>query len=121
MPIVVGFTYTSQAQLVRPDTMEFGARNGPGVGKVRRVNKFVANLVNTVGIYFGTRLSVLNKGLLKTTGGTLLAENVMFTGLLKDNISDNAEGFSSQICWQQTRPFPGTIGSMTGMGETEDE
>lgn len=121
MPVVVGFTYTSQGQLVRPDGPELGARNGPGVGKIRRIQKFVANLVNTLGMSFGTRFAKMEPIIPKTTGGTPLAGNAMYTGLYKDNVSDDAEAFASQLAWQQTRPFPGTIASLTGFGNTADE
>ena len=121
MPIVVGKTYTSQAQLVRPDTMEGGARNGPGAAKSRKLNKFGAYLVNAWGLSFGTKFANLRAATFKTTGGTALANGQMFSGVQKDVINDDAEGLAGQLCFQQTRPFPATIGSITGFIQTEDE
>jgi hypothetical protein len=122
MPIVVGFGYTSQGQLLRPDTVpESGARNGPGFGKVRRVHKYAALLVDTQSIYFGTEFTRLSPAQLKTTGGTLLAANVLFSGVHKDAVGDASEGFDGRMAWQVTRPFPATVASIGGFLHTQDE
>jgi len=122
MPIYVGFTYTSDGQLVSPDTNpESGARNGPGFGKVRRLHKFAASLVNTQGIYFGTDFAKLNKATLKTDGGTPLAANVLFSGVHKDTIRDGNEDYTGRLTWRITRPFPAIIAGIGGFLQTQDE
>jgi hypothetical protein len=55
--IVVGFTYNSDGQMVRPIAMaDTGARNGPGLGKTRRTQRYAALVSNTLGISFGTEI-----------------------------------------------------------------
>lgn len=123
MPCVVGFTYASRGQLLRPDTQpEGGARNGPGFGKVRRIHKYAALLVNTQAISFGTAFDRLKPAILKTPGGTaVIAANALFSGIHKDTMNDAADGFSSQLCWEVSRPFPATIGGISGFLDTTDE
>lgn len=122
MPAVAGFTFTTQGQLVDPiDPGQDGARNGPGFGKIKRTNKVLAKLVNTVGIYFGTDRAKWNLAKLATKGMTKLAQNVMFTGVYKDNVQDAAEGMESAVAFQITRPYPATVANLGGMIETVDE
>jgi hypothetical protein len=125
MPIVAGFSYASQGQLLPPDTQpESGTRAGPGFGKVRRINKFAARLINTQGISFGTSFATgrMHKAGLRTTGGSkALAANQLFSGVHKDTIGDDYEGFASQLCWQITRPFPATIAAISGFLTSQDE
>lgn len=122
---VVGLPYTADGQLVAPDTQpEGGARNGPGFGKIRRMHKFAVRLVDTQAISFGTdfvALSRLHAATLKTPGGTPVAANTLFTGIYKDTLSDDYEGFASQLCWRSERPFPATVATAGGFLETRDE
>lgn len=122
LPIAVGFVYNSDGQLLRPDTQpESGARNGPGFGKERRVQRFATRLVDTQGIYFGTKFSRLNKARLRTTGQTPIADNALFNGIHEDPIDDDGEGFASQICWRIRRMFPATVAAIGGFLHTEDK
>lgn len=123
MPVVIGFTYTSQGQLLRPETLpEAGSRNGPGFGKKRRVHKFACALVNTQEISFGTRFTALYPATLKTPGKTVeLAPNVLFSGVHRDTMNDDQTIDGGQLCWQQDGPFPGTITGLGGFLETTDE
>lgn len=122
MQIVAGFSYVSQGQLLRPDTLpESGARNGPGFGKERRVHKMAALLVDSQAISFGTDFDRLSALPLKTKGGTPIARNALMNGFVKDAINDDGEGFLSRICWQVSRPFPATVAAMGGFLSTQDE
>lgn len=127
MPIVVGFTYTSQGQLVDPNTVpEAGTRNGPGLGKVKRAHKFAAKLVDTQGISFGTRFdnSGLHAAQLKSRGGNgtqLLAVNALFTGVHFDTVNDEGARSGNALCWQISRPFPATVAAIEPLLTTEDE
>ena len=119
-PMAVGFCFTSQAQLCRAiDPQLIGARTGPALGKIRRVNRFAALLVNTVGIFFGTRFSKLHAALFKSPGGTVYASNAPFNGVYKDNIQDD-NSFEGQMCWQVTRPWPATIAAIQGFNDVSE-
>lgn len=130
IPIVVGFTYTSSGQCLTPqEPPQTGARNGPAFGKRKRFHGLQAQLVNTQGISFATSLSTsaavanrLRVAQLKTPGGgSLLAQNVLFSGIWKDTLSDDPQGFSNAIAWSITRPYPATVAAVGGFIETADE
>lgn len=123
MPCVVGFTYTSQGQLLRPDTQpEGGARNGPGFGKIRRIHKFAALLTSSWGLSFGVNFTKMKPATFKTPGGTAaLPVGSLFSGIYKDAMNDDAEGFASQLAWEISRPFPAIVAGISGFIETTDE
>ena len=118
VPAVVGFTYTSQGQILRPDTGD--ARTPPGQGKPGRVAQIAVNMAGTQGISFGTSFSKLHPARLKTQGGngnTLLTLLQLFTGICWQPADDDW-GFDSMVCWQISRPYPGCVSSLTGFMET---
>ena len=130
IPMVVGFTYTSSGQCLTPqEPPQTGARQGPAFGKRKRFHGLQAQLVNTQGISFATSLSTsslvanrLRPAQLKTPGGgSLLAANVLFTGVWKDTLSDDPQGFSNAISWSISRPYPATVAAVGGFIETTDE
>lgn len=121
VPAVVGYTYTSQGQLVRPDQQEQNrSPTGPGLAKPRRAAQFGAFMVNTQGISFGTDFSKMHTAILKTPGGskqlTLLQ---LFTGVHWATV-DDTWGFGSQLCWEIDRPYPASLASITGFLEMQD-
>lgn len=124
MPLVVGFTFTSRGQLVKPDTVpESGARNGPGFGKVRRIHKFAADIVNSVSgaISFGTDFDrKMYPAVFKTPGGTVIPAGSLASTLHKDVMNDTGEG-GGQIAWEITRPYPANIAGIGGFLQTTDE
>jgi hypothetical protein len=118
---VVGFTYTSQGQIVRPMTpQESGARNGPALGKKRKVNAFAALVVNTAGLYFGTSFSKLNIANFRSPGGNPFASNALYSGVYWNTLQDDYS-FDGMICWQSTRPYPATIAAIEGFIHTQDK
>jgi hypothetical protein len=128
--MVVGFTYTSNGQCLTPqEAPQTGARQGPAFGKRKRFHGIQAQLVNTQGISFATSLSTSNlvanrlrAAQLKTPGGgSLLAQNVLFSGVWKDTLSDDPQGFANAISWSITRPYPATVAAVGGFLETADE
>jgi hypothetical protein len=120
MPVVVGFTYTSDGQLLRPATpQESGARIGPAIGKKRRLQYITAMLVNTRGISFGTSFSKLNAARLASAGGTPIAATAMFSGVFRDSLTDDYS-YDGMICWRVTRPYPATIAALGGFIQTQD-
>lgn len=121
LPIVVGFPFTSDGQLVRPATpQESGARTGPALGKSRRTQTYVALLVDTQGVSFGTSFSKMLPAKLQTDGGTALTALQLKSGVHRDAPTD-ADSYDSMLCWRTSRPFPTTIAAMGGMLETKDQ
>jgi len=120
--MLVGFTFTSQGQLVRPALpQESGARSGPAVGKVRRHHKFAVQLEGTgIGLQFGTRFTKLFPALFRQPNDVAYLVNQQFTGVFKTTLQDDYS-FDSMLCWQQTRPYPVNIANLAGMLETQDE
>jgi len=120
--MLIGFTFTSQGQIVRPATpQESGARNGPAVGKVRRNHKIAVMFEGTgVGITLGTLFTKTDPVKFREPNDTAFAVNQQFTGVYKDTVTDNPS-FDGMLCWQQTRPYPANIANIGGFIETTDE
>jgi hypothetical protein len=120
IPAVVGFTYTTRGQLLRPfEQKDTGARNGPGFAKMKRVHKFAALLRNTLGVSFGTTFDKLHTANFKTKGGNLVPPTQMFSGIYRD-VCDDTESYDAQLCWQVTRPYPCTVVALGGFIQTQD-
>ncbi len=121
-PIVVGFTYTSQGQIVRPATpQESGARSGPALGKKRRNMQFAALLDNTAGISFGTTFNGgLYPALFQQPNGTNFTTGQMFSGVYWNTLKDDYS-FDGMICWQITRPYSATVCAIEGFIQTMDK
>lgn len=124
IPVVIGFTYTSQAAKLRdlaPDAT--GARQGPALGKTRRVHRFAALCANTQGISFGTditgryRLAAFKSKAGK--GVTPLAVNQLYTGTYTDTLEDDYD-LDSALSWKITRPYPATVTAAAQSLETMD-
>ena len=122
IPAVVGFTYTSQGQLLRPVfPQEAGAANGPALGKTRR-NHMVALLLasNIYGtLKLGTTFTDLRGVYPKSTGGKPFDTKTLFSGVYWDTVEDDYS-FDGMLCWQITRPLPATISSIQGFINTQD-
>ena len=131
MPIVVGFSYTSQGQLLTPHTpAEAGTRTGPALANTQREHRVAVKLVNTQGISFGTSFtdsvggsSTMKALQLRTGSGEgqkIIPANQLFTGITWAPLTD-PYSMSSKICWQITRPFPATVTAIGGSIETADQ
>ena len=120
LPIVVGFTYTSQGQLLRPASpAESGARAGPAVGKFRRHHRYAIQCVQTNGIFVGTDFSKLDPIAFRDDAADSYPLPNLFTGVLQDNIEDDTS-LDSKLCWQITRPVPALVAAIAGFVETTD-
>lgn len=120
MPALVGFTYDSDGQLLRPaNQQESGARTGPAIGKKRRTQDVIALLVNANAISFGTVFNKMNAAKLTTEGGTKIAENALFTDTYRESLT-NDYNYDSMICWRSSRPYPATVAALGGMLQTQD-
>src|SRR5690242_13219041 len=121
VPVVVGFTYTSQGQIVRPDTLEqTRSQTGMGSGKPRRMHSFAALFSRTQGVSFGTTFTDLHAAQFKSPGGTkALSLLQLFDGVYWQQV-DDTWGLDSMICWQISRPYPTALASLTGFLESTD-
>lgn len=117
---VVGFTYNSDAQVVRPATpQESGARTGPAQGKLRRSHRYSALLDNTVGISFGASFDKLYPANFKTAGGASYTTGQAFSGVFRDNLSGDYS-LDGGLCWRVSRPYPATVVSVSQSLSTQD-
>ena len=119
--IVVGFTYNSDGQVVRPATpQESGARSGPALAKTRRADKFGLLVEGTAGLAIGTTFASLKPVLFKLADGhTTLAPNVTFTGIHRDALGDDYS-FDGMACWRIARPYPANLVAMGSFLQTQD-
>jgi hypothetical protein len=122
--IVVGFTFASQGQLVRPIMpAETGARNGPALAKMRRTHRSGALLSNTLGISFGTTFTASGQLAARFTLAdrqTNIPPLTTFSGVFEAPIFDQYS-YDSMICWQVTRPWPATVVAIAGNLQTQDQ
>jgi hypothetical protein len=120
MPTAIGFTYTSDGQIVRPNTpQETGARSGPGFGKLRRTHQFAAQLESTQGVSFGTTFANLSPAQFRLANDTAYTPLQQFTGIYQGTLEDN-ESFDGMICWRVTRPYICNLTAIGGRIATQD-
>jgi hypothetical protein len=120
MQTVIGFTYNSDGQIVRPMTpQETGARTGPALGKKRRSQKYAALLDSAMGISFGTDFSKLYPANFKQPNGLLYAYGQQFNGVHWDTLSDDYS-FDGMLCWRISRPWPATVVALQPFIQTQD-
>lgn len=121
VPLFVGFSYTSRAQLLRPDFgNDAGAANGPAFAKIRRIDQFGASVYRTRSISFGTNFDHLRAYQHKTEGGATVAAPGLKSGTIASALEDGYS-YDGQICWEQTRPYPGLITAIAGFISTQDK
>jgi hypothetical protein len=118
--IVVGFTYNSDGQTVRPiSPQDSGARNGPALGKTRRNHRYSALLSNTLGVSFGSTFSTLRAAQLRKANGDPIEPLTMFSGVHSDTIDDNYS-YDGMLAWRVSRPWPANIVAISGNIQTQD-
>jgi hypothetical protein len=120
---VIGFTYTSQAQLVRPSSREdTGARNGPAFGKLRRSHWYALELYNSTagadgGI--GTDYGKLDPIVLAADNGAPLTALQPFNAIKRATLRDT-ESLDSMLAWRVTRPRPWNVAAAGAFIEAQD-
>ena len=121
IPIVVGFTYNSDGQLLRPNAAaDTGARNGPGFGKIGRAHWYAIQCVNTSGLSVGTDFTKLDPVIFRDDSSDSYPINQPFTGIQTDVLEDTYS-FDTQICWRVSRPWPAMITVVGGYMEKADK
>ncbi|MGO9997506.1 MAG: hypothetical protein ACLPKW_07135, partial [Acetobacteraceae bacterium] len=122
IPAVIGFTYTTQGQIVRPAVpQEAGAANGPAQGKTRRSHMFSALLAGAVTgtLSIGTSFDSLRPLNFLSPGGKPYDTLTLYAGVFWDTIEDDYS-FDGMLCWQITRPLPAPVVSIGGFLNTQD-
>jgi len=120
--IVVGFTYNSDGQLVRPLAMaDTGARNGPALGKTRRMQRYAALVSTTRGISFGTEFAAANlkSADLRQANGNQIADLTMFSGVHSDALTSD-HSYDGMVCWRVSRPWPANLVAFEAFLQTQD-
>jgi hypothetical protein len=118
--IVVGFTYTSDGQLVRPiSPADSGARNGPAFGKTRRNHQYSVLVSNTLGVSFGGTFPVVRPAQFRKPNGNPLDPLTMFSGVHHDSLDDDYS-YDGMVAWRVTRPWPANIVAISGNIQTQD-
>lgn len=122
LPMVVGFTYNSDGQLVRPvESKDTGARSGPGWGKLGRLHRVIFQLYGAVGgsFQFGTDFAKLDPLKLAGPDGTPLTPQQTFTGMARQEV-ESRNDFDNQLCFRVSRPLPAFITAAGAMMNKED-
>ncbi len=120
LPIVVGFNYNSDGQIVRPaSAAETGARNGPGFGKIRRNHNYSVNLIDTSALNIAADFSHLKALNFRQLNGIAYTALQMWQGVWWDVIDDDYS-FDGMIAWRSQRMLPATVGTISGNIQTND-
>jgi hypothetical protein len=120
VPIVVGYTYTSQGQILRAIApQEAGSATGPALGMTRRSHMLASLLHSTQGISFGTDFTSLHVATFVTPGGTPYLHNQLWSGVYQDPVEADYS-FDDMLCWQITRPYPATVLMVAAFRHTQD-
>lgn len=118
IPLVVGQSYDSRLQVLRPAIeAEVKSPVGGALGQTRRVKGIAIALLNTVAVNLGTGFS----NLLAAFSGAddANASNNMFTGIYYMTV-DDAYSFDGMACVQTNRPGPLTVKALNSYVETEE-
>jgi hypothetical protein len=120
IPTVIGYTYPSQCQLLRPlAAADSGSPNGPSLGKTRRSHMYGALFHRAAQIYVGTNFSNLRIANFQTPNGTVYGPGQLWTGVWWDTMDDDYS-FDCQPCWQVIRPYPATVLAFGTFLHTQD-
>lgn len=124
--IVVGMTYTSDGQVVRPMTQaDSGARNGPAFAKLSRGHRYGVSLIGVPpgAIKFGGDLTkTMFPALFRDARNTVQTDPlVTFTGIHQDALQDDYDYENGALAWRITRPLPATIAAIGTNLATQDQ
>lgn len=116
-PFIVGHTYCSKAQILRPVTpQESMTQTGPSLGKFRRATDAMPLLFDTQGMSMGVDFLKMrplqfktNNGVGQAGGGvTTMPLTQTFSGVYKGQV-DATDNFDNMWCWEVCRPYPCTV------------
>ncbi len=122
LPAIVGFTYNSDGQLVRPvAAAEVGSQSGPGFAKLGRQHYAAALLYGCVNgsISFGTDFITLDPAKLTFADDTPYPINQIWSGIWRDQIESQLD-FDGMIAFRVSRPLPAFVLAVSGFGGKAD-
>lgn len=122
VPLVVGYTYNSDGQIVRPQTMsDLKTKLGPGMGQIRRTHQYAMQLHETVGLSVGTDFGATLQpcGFKSYINGPALDQATGFTGIIQESLEADYD-FDNMISWRVSRPYTATVIALTGFVETSE-
>lgn len=120
IPVVIGFTYTSEGQTLRPATeADIKSPQGSGLAKMRRSAQVGVLFDQVVRVNLGTTFDTLDEVDFRDPRGDVVGFNQMFSGVYWDTLKDNYS-FEGGVAWQVLRPYPCAVMSVTGFLKTQD-
>lgn len=125
VPMVIGFNYNSDGQLVRPDQQKDAGTTSPAMGEPKRIEQYAIQVYDTVsgpagtGLKVGTDSNHLHPALFRTKGGTAVDNSTGYSGIHWDKLDDDY-GFDNMFYWRMGRPFPATVVAITGFIEATE-
>ena len=122
LPAIVGFTYNSDGQLVRPIApAEVGTQAGPGFAKLGREHYAAALLYGCVNgsISFGTDFVTLDPAKLTDAADNPYPVNQLWNGIWRDQVESIID-FDNMIAFRVSRPFPAFIMAVGGFDAKAD-
>ena len=112
----IGLPYLSRGKMLRP---EAGSADGAAFGKTRRVSRVNFGFYRTLGFTFGTSFENLEEITFRTNNDPDGRAPSLYSGIKSQTI-DSDHDFEGQVCWQQSRPVPGTLLAVGLQMVTED-
>ncbi len=122
LPAVVGFTYNSDGQLVRPVTpADTGAQAGPGWAKLGRFHLVGMQVYGAVNgsISFGTDFVNMDPIRIRYADDTPYTVQQQFSGILRQEPFSKID-YDGMIAWRISRPYPGFVMAVGGFGTKAD-
>jgi len=122
LPAIVGFTYNSDGQLVRPVTpQQTGTQSGPGFAKLGRQHYAAALLYGCVNgsISFGTDFITLDPAKLWFENDVPYPVNQLWSGIWRDQVESIID-FDGMISFRVSRPLPAFIMAVGGFNAKAD-
>lgn len=118
--LAVGVPYTSEVQLLRPNTPELShSQYGPSLAETRRVHQYGVYLANAQGLTIGTTTDSQRPMLFKDAQGNKYPNSTLFTGVHWSPLDDEYS-FDGMLMVQMFRPQPATVGALIGFMKTFD-
>jgi len=115
---IVGSSYVSQGQLLRPHNAQDTGAPPMGFGDIRRGHQYGVQLVRSQSFRIGTDFAKLLPVLLRKARGTLYTASELYSDTHVDTIADDFS-LQSQIAWEVQDPVPVTIAALGGYLSTQ--
>jgi hypothetical protein len=113
LPIVVGFTFTSQGQGLRPAApQDAGSPNGPATAMTRRSHMMGMIVANSIGMSVGGGFANMYPVRYRYPNNADYGPQTMYTGVLQD-LEQADYSFDDALAWEITRPYP-TVVALAG-------